>query len=1295
MPIPHPVNSEDCSLPSSGGVCGGASNALLWSAVFDAIPDPIAIIDLDYSFVHVNHSMADLLQMEPEALIGRKCYEHIHKSCVAAGDCPHALLLQGGQPRTVERFEPALQRHFIVSATPLKDAAGQLIGSVQVMRDITDRKQAEERTAAEKAWLEALIRAVPNLVIGLDETGHILLFNRYAEELSGYAAAEVAGKEWTGLFIPGERQPEVKTLWNEIVSRNSPLHHQCPLLTQSGQQRWISWNHVLLTENGRFKMVLSIGEEVTEQRQVEEALRQSEKRYRLLADTASEGIWAMDGAHLTTYVNQAMADMLGYATGEMLGKRVEEFLFAEDMDFHHQRMSVRHAGGDEVYERRFRKRSGLPVWTRVSAKVLKDEAGRFNGSFAMFTDITERKRAEEALRESEGRFQALFEQAPLGYQSLDEEGYFIAVNQAWLDTLGYAREEVIGRWFGDFLAPEFISAFRERFLLFKALGKIHSEFQMLHKNGERRTIAFDGRIGYTATGAFKQTHCILQDITLQKQMDDLLRQSEEKYRQIAETAQEGIWAIDRGHHTTYVNPRMAEILGLSIETMIGRATTDFVPAEDLQDFAAKMAAHAGKRVSHYQQRFRHKDGHWIWCLLSVTSILDENGAFQGAIGLFTDITEKKRVEQELETNAHLLKAILDVQAHYIADGDPQPAFDKLLATLVSITQSEYGFLDEVLRDEQGNLYKRSLAISNIPWDEASRLLYEQLRQAGFRFIDLTNLAGAPAVERKVIIANEPVAHPHARGLPSGHPPIQAFMGIPMFYGQELVGVVGVANRPGGYSQAIAQFLEPFTTTCAGIIHAARRDSLVRKTTSALQASAELQGALLNAITEAALLLTVDGKVLAINRVAAQRLHKTREELLGANVYDSLSPPLAAAHKKHVDQVVASRQSLRFVDQMGGMIFDQHLYPVADAGGEITRLAIFAQDVTQQRRNEEDLRESQERLRQIIKQMPYPVEICDPQGTAVMVNHALLEMFGIPSADTLEGHYNVFQDEWVMHQLGLQEEIERVYRGEIVFIPELVLPAERVAPRPGVIPGDSVVHEITMFPVLRANGDVWRVVTIWKNITDRKRAEDALRASVLEKEALLKEIHHRVKNNLQVVNSLLALQGESILDPQASALFLEAQNRVRSMAFIHELLYNARNVARVDFREYLLELTSYLYHAHGVDSDRVRLEIEVQEVALDIEKGIPCGLIINELVVNALKHAFPGGREGHIWVRMRPVDGKIFAEVEDDGIGIPSPINYKTTTTLGLQLVHTLIQQLKGDLSLNRDHGTHLTFNFPL
>ena len=184
----------------------------------------------------------------------------------------------------------------------------------------------------------------------------------------------------------------------------------------------------------------------------------------------------------------------------------------------------------------------------------------------------EYKDVQSRLAQSEERFKALFEKAPLGYQSLDSDGNFLEVNQQWLDLLGYSREEVIGKWFGGFLAPAYRGAFRERFPLFKQQGHIHSEFELLKKNGDPIFIAFDGRIGYAANGQFLQTHCILKDISSEKKMEDDLRVSEEKHRRLFETMVLGVVYQDKNGAIISMNPAAERILGRTFEELRGQTS---------------------------------------------------------------------------------------------------------------------------------------------------------------------------------------------------------------------------------------------------------------------------------------------------------------------------------------------------------------------------------------------------------------------------------------------------------------------------------------------------------------------------------------------------------------------------------------------------------------------------------------------------------------------------------------------------------------------------------------------------
>jgi hypothetical protein len=199
--------------------------------------------------------------------------------------------------------------------------------------------------------------------------------------------------------------------------------------------------------------------------------------------------------------------------------------------------------------------------------------------------------------------------------------------------------------------------------------------------------------------------------------------------------------------------------------------------------------------------------------------------------------------------------------------------------------------------------------------------------------------------------------------------------------------------------------------------------------------------------------------------------------------------------------------------------------------------------------------------------------------------------------------------------------------------------------------------------------------------ERRRAEEALRASLREKEVLLREIHHRVKNNLQVVSSMLHLQAWTAGNRDAASVLQDCENRVRSMGLIHELLYRDHDLATFDFAQYVRLLTDHLFRTYSADPRSVTLNVEMQhDVRLDLDTAIPCGLIINELVSNALKYAFSDGRKGVIRVGLdRKDDGTCTLTVSDDGHGLPEEIASGSSPSLGLQVVHALARQLGGAL----------------
>lgn len=220
-----------------------------------------------------------------------------------------------------------------------------------------------------------------------------------------------------------------------------------------------------------------------------------------------------------------------------------------------------------------------------------------------------------------------------------------------------------------------------------------------------------------------------------------------------------------------------------------------------------------------------------------------------------------------------------------------------------------------------------------------------------------------------------------------------------------------------------------------------------------------------------------------------------------------------------------------------------------------------------------------------------------------------------------------------------------------------------------------------------------IVMVVRDITERKEAEDKIRASLEEKKVLLREIHHRVKNNMQIISSLLNLQARYINDEQVVDILKESQNRVKSMAMIHEKLYQSSGLARIGFRDYINHLARFLSQSYVIDTERIRINTQVDDVFLDIDTAIPCGLIINELVTNSLKHAFPDKMEGNINIQLKETNDGYVLKVIDNGIGFPKNLDFKSTETLGLQLINNLVMQLDGTAELKSDNGTEFKIIF--
>jgi PAS domain S-box-containing protein len=221
-----------------------------------------------------------------------------------------------------------------------------------------------------------------------------------------------------------------------------------------------------------------------------------------------------------------------------------------------------------------------------------------------------------------------------------------------------------------------------------------------------------------------------------------------------------------------------------------------------------------------------------------------------------------------------------------------------------------------------------------------------------------------------------------------------------------------------------------------------------------------------------------------------------------------------------------------------------------------------------------------------------------------------------------------------------------------------------------------------------------MLIVVRDITRRKAAEETARTALREKEALLREIHHRVKNNMQIISSLFSLQIKQTRNDECREILKAGQNRIRAMSVVHEKLYKASDLSRIDLDSYIKNLAVHLFSTVLADPGQVRLETSLDKVTLDINSAVPCGLILNELISNALRHGFPGGRKGKIRIGLKrgPEDG-IVLQVADDGIGFPAGIDFRQSAGFGLQIVCLLVDQLEASIEMVRTNGTAFTVAF--
>jgi len=432
-----------------------------------------------------------------------------------------------------------------------------------------------------------------------------------------------------------------------------------------------------------------------------------------------------------------------------------------------------------------------------------------------------------------------------------------------------------------------------------------------------------------------------------------------------------------------------------------------------------------------------------------------------------------------------------------------------------------------------------------------------------------------------------------------------------------------------------------------------------------------------------LICDADNRIIFWNKGAEEMYGWAKEEAVGSISSDLLKTriqnPDGGRKKQLFEKGFWEGELIQTRRDGSQIIVASHQVLYRDESGIPKKILEVNNDITYLKRIEETLEESEERYRSFFQQSSDAVLITRPDGTILDANPEACRIFGRTEEEICRiGQKGLVDETDPFLAKALEERKQKgKFKGELTLIRK---------------DGTKFLGEVSS-AIFKDREGLDQSSLIIRDITERKKDQDRLLASLKEKEVLLQEIHHRVKNNLQVISSLLNLQGHRLKDKEQQAVFQDSQNRIKSMALVHEQLYQSPDLSRVDFPEYLQKLTAMLFRTYESASRNIRLQIIAKDIFLPAAKAVPCGLMANELVTNALKHAFPQNRSGNISIEVVPKGNQYRLTVQDNGVGLPEEFDLDRSESLGLQIVQVLVKQLDGELEINRFKGTRFIIRF--
>jgi PAS domain S-box-containing protein len=1079
----------------------------------------------------------------------------------------------------------------------------------------------------------------------------------------------------------------------------------------------------------------------------EKKLKESEANFRAIAENASEGILLAIKKGTHAYANQMAAEITGYSIEELLKNGLADLAHKDEIKKLIGRYNERISGKTihPTYETKIVGKEGniIPIEITAAKTVWKGQPA----DMVIFRDISERKKVEKELKLAGLYNRSLIEASLDPLVTIGPEGKITDVNTATETVTGHTRDELIGTDFSNyFTEPDnarkgYEQVFKEGFVRDYPL-------EILNKDGHITSVLYNASVYRDESGDVVGVFAAARDITQRKEIEEKLKDSEERMRLTLEATQIGLWDWDVKNDEWYASPIYYSMLGY--EPILGPSDRKEWLKRVHPDDRARVKEKIDKVLNQnfnsyeYEGRMCHADGTYRWVSVAGFSIeRDPDGKATRMLGIRVDITQRKEAEEELKLaglyNRSLIEASLDPLVTIGPDGkitDVNTATENVTGysrdELIGNDFSDYFTEPDNAREGYEHVFREGfvrdypLEIQNqngstVPVLYNASVYRDESGDVVGVFAAARDITVRRKAEEKIqMLANVVESSDDAIITKSLEGGITSWnKGAELIYGYSAEEVLGedisilaphelknevkhlIENikhgehvlhyettrlRKDGKEINVSLTLSPILDSAenlVGISTIARDTTQRKRDEEKLQRSEEKYRTLFEESFDGLFITSPDGKILDMNKKGIKMFgYANKEEILRLDLEkDVYADP---SDRKQILEMVNKQGSAEYeivVKKKNGekMITYSSLTAVKDENGVINSYRGIIRDITKRKKDEDAILRAKEEWEKTFDAVPDLIAILDTNYHVTRANKAMANRLGVSPEDAVG--VTCYE---VVH--GLNEPPS--------FCPHSRLledgqdhTAEVHEDRIG---GDFIV---SVSPLYDSEGKMMGSVHVARDITDRKKAEDKVKKSLREKEILLSEIHHRVKNNMQIISSLLNLQIQYVTAEETADVLRESQDRVKAMATVYEKVYLSEDLTKINFNSYIQSLVQGLFYSYLIKEDQITFLVEIEDILLNIETAIPCGLIISELVSNSLKHAFNAERKGEVQVSLKSHGEKYELLISDNGVGLPKNLDFKNTNTLGLKLVNNLVDQIDGEITLDRSNGTEFKITF--